>query len=275
MRRAPGRLVLVGHPVSHSLSPALQNAALRHVGLPLVYEAIDVPPAGLDDALRRLVAARASGNVTIPHKEAVGGRCTRLDPVASRVRAVNTFRIGDDGELEGTNTDVGGFDALARQAGALRAGARVAVLGAGAAAAAVLAALERWTGARVTLFNRTASRAAELASRFPIVSRVARDAEDAVEDATLVVNTTSLGLRTDDPFPVALHALRADATVLDLVYRPGETAWVRAARERGHVAADGLGMLLEQGALAFEWWLGIVAPRDVMRAALAAAVVPR
>ena len=275
MRRAPGRLVLVGHPVSHSLSPALQNAALRHVGLPLVYEAIDVPPAGLDDALRRLVAARASGNVTIPHKEAVGGRCTRLDPVASRVRAVNTFRIGDDGELEGTNTDVGGFDALARQAGALRAGARVAVMGAGAAAAAVLAALERWTGARVTLFNRTASRAAELASRFPIVSRVARDAEDAVEDATLVVNTTSLGLRTDDPFPVALHALRADATVLDLVYRPGETAWVRGARERGHVAADGLGMLLEQGALAFEWWLGIVAPRDVMRAALAAAVVPR
>jgi len=275
VRRAPGRLVLVGHPVSHSLSPALQNAALRHVGLPLVYEAIDVPPAGLDDALRRLVAARASGNVTIPHKEAVGGRCTRLDPVASRVRAVNTFRIGDDGELEGTNTDVGGFDALARQAGALRAGARVAVMGAGAAAAAVLAALERWTGARVTLFNRTASRAAELASRFPIVSRVARDAEDAVEDATLVVNTTSLGLRTDDPFPVALHALRADATVLDLVYRPGETAWVRAARERGHVAADGLGMLLEQGALAFEWWLGIVAPRDVMRAALAAAVVPR
>ena len=275
MRRAPGRLVLVGHPVSHSLSPVLHNAALRHVGLPLVYEAIDVPPAGLDDALRRLVAARASGNVTIPHKEAVGGRCTRLDPVASRVRAVNTFRIGDDGELEGTNTDVRGFDALARQAGALRAGARVAVLGAGAAAAAVLAALERWTGARVTLFNRTASRAAELASRFPIVSRLARDAEDAVEDATLVVNTTSLGLRTDDPFPVALHALRADATVLDLVYRPGETAWVRAARERGHVAADGLGMLLEQGALAFEWWLGIVAPRDVMRAALAAAVVPR
>ena len=275
MRRAPGRLVLLGHPVSHSLSPALQNAALRHVGLPLVYEAIDVPPAGLDDALRRLVAARASGNVTIPHKEAVGRRCTRLDPVASRVRAVNTFRIGDDGELEGTNTDVGRFDALARQAGALRAGARVAVMGAGAAAAAVLTALERWTGARVTLFNRTASRAAELASRFPIVSRLARDAEDAVEDATLVVNTTSLGLRTDDPFPVALHALRADATVLDLVYRPGETAWVRAARERGHVAADGLGMLLEQGALAFEWWLGIVAPRDVMRAALAAAVVPR
>ncbi len=275
MRRAPGRLVLLGHPVSHSLSPALQNAALRHVGLPLVYEAIDVPPAGLDDAVRRLIAARASGNVTIPHKEELGRRCARLDAVAERVRAVNTFRIGDDGALEGTNTDVGGFDALARQAGALRPGARVAVLGAGGSAAAVLAALERWTEARVTLFNRTAARAAGLASRFPIVSRLARDAEDAVEDATLVVNTTSLGLRADDPFPVGVQSLRADATVLDLVYRPGETAWVRAARERGHVAADGLGMLLEQGALAFEWWLGIAAPRDVMRDALAAAVVSR
>ena len=266
---------MLGHPVAHSLSPALQNAALRHVGLPLVYEAIDVPPAGLDDAVRRLVEARASGNVTIPHKEAVGRRCARLDAIAARVRAVNAFRIGEDGELEGTNTDVGGFDALARHAGALRAGVHVAVLGAGGSAAAVLAALERWTGARVTLFNRTAARAAELASRFPIVSRIARDAEDAVADATLVVNTTSLGLRADDPFPVAPHALREDATVLDLVYRPGETAWVRAVRERGHMAADGLGMLLEQGALAFEWWLGIAAPRDVMRDALAAAQVPR
>ena len=129
MTRAPGRLVLVGHPVAHSLSPALQNAALRHAGLQIVYEAIDVPPAELDAAIPRLIAARAGGNVTIPHKEAMAGRCARLDAIAQRVGAVNTFRVGDDGALEGTNTDVGGFDTLARGVGALRANARVAVLG--------------------------------------------------------------------------------------------------------------------------------------------------
>jgi shikimate dehydrogenase len=271
VRRAPGRLVLVGHPVAHSLSPALQNAALRHAALPIVYEAIDVPPRALDDTVRRLVSTRAGGNVTIPHKEAMAGYCARLDSIAERVRAVNTFRVAEDGALEGTNTDVGGFDALAREAGALRARARVAVLGAGGSAAAVLTALERWNGARVSLFNRTATRAAALASRFAIVDDVATTAAKAVSDATVVVNATSLGLRENDQLPVAIDDLPVGAVALDLVYRRGETAWIRAARERGHTAADGFCMLLEQGALAFEWWFGIAAPREVMRDALAAA----
>ena len=271
MKRAPGRLVLIGHPVAHSLSPALQNAALRYMGFPIVYEAVDVAPHALDDVVRRLIATRAAGNVTIPHKEGVAGLCARLDAVAERVNAVNTFRVAEDGALEGTNTDVGGFDALAREAGALRAGARVAVLGAGGSAGAVLAALERWSGATVVLFNRTSTRAAALASRFSIVEDVASTPADAVRDATVVVNATSLGLKGDDPFPAGIEDLREGAVVLDLVYRPGETAWVKAARARGHAALDGFCMLLEQGALAFEWWFGIGAPRDVMREALAAA----
>ena len=180
-------------------------------------------------------------------------QCTRLDAIAERVNAVNTFRVADDGMLEGTNTDVGGFDALAREVGALKTGARVAVIGAGGSAAAVLAALERWSGATVSLFNRTRTRAAALAAHFPIVKTVAPTAEEAVKAATLVVNATSLGLRPEDPFPVSIESLHPDAAVLDLVYRPHETAWVRAARERDHAAVDGLCMLLEQGALAFEW----------------------
>jgi shikimate dehydrogenase len=240
--------------------------------LPIRYEAVDVLPSALDDAVRRLIAARAAGNITIPHKEAFATHCARLDAIAQRVGAVNTFRVSDDGDLEGTNTDVGGFDALAREAGCLHAGARVAVLGAGGAAAAALAALERWSGARVSLFNRTAQRASALAERFPIVTQVARSAEDAVRDASVVVNATALGLRDDDAFPVRIDALADGAVVLDLVYRPGETAWVRAARQGGHPAVDGFCMLLEQGALAFEWWLGIAAPRDVMRSALTAAL---
>jgi shikimate dehydrogenase len=264
--------VLLGHPVTHSLSPALHNAALRYAGLPIRYEAIDVAPDSLDDAVARLVAARAAGNVTIPHKEAFARRCARVDAVAQRVAAVNTFRVADDGQIEGTNTDVGGFDALAREAGALRAGSHVAVLGAGGAAAAALAALERWSGASVSLFNRTPARAAALAQRFPIVQQLASRAEDAVRDAGVVDNATALGLREDDALPVRIEAMAGDAVVLDLVYRPGETAWVREARKRGHPAVDGFCMLLEQGALAFEWWLGIAAPRDVMRSALTAAL---
>jgi shikimate dehydrogenase len=239
--------------------------------LPIVYEAIDVPPHALDDVVRRLIVARAAGNVTIPHKEAVARLCTRLDTISERVSAVNAFRVAADGALEGTNTDVGGFDALAREAGALRTGARIAVLGAGGSAAAVLAALERWSGATVVLFNRTATRAAALASRFSIVEAVVSTPTQAVRDATVVVNATSLGLKDGDPFPVGIEDLRSGAVVLDLVYRPGETGWVKAARARGHAALDGFCMLLEQGALAFEWWLGVGAPRDVMREALAAA----
>ncbi|MDQ4079812.1 MAG: shikimate dehydrogenase, partial [Gemmatimonadota bacterium] len=146
------------------------------------------------------------------------------------------------------------------------------VLGAGGAAAAVLAALERWSGASVSLFNRTTARASALAQRFPIVQHVASSAEDAVQDASVIVNATALGLRDGDALPVRIDALPKDAVVLDLVYRPGETAWVRAARKRGHAGVDGFCMLLEQGALAFEWWLGIAAPRDVMRSALTAAL---
>jgi shikimate dehydrogenase len=257
--------------VAHSLSPALQNAALRYAELPITYEAIDVPPDALPAAVSRLIDARAGGNVTIPHKEAIARSCGRLDVIAQRVHAVNTFRVAEDGVLEGTNTDVGGFDALAREVGALRAAARVAVLGAGGSAAAVLAAVERWNGATASLFNRTSARAAALAERFPVVDTVAATAADAVRDATVVVNATALGLRDEDQLPVAIESLPPGASVLDLVYRPRETAWVKAARKRGHLAADGLHMLLEQGALAFEWWFDITAPRDVMREALASA----
>jgi shikimate dehydrogenase len=257
--------------VAHSLSPALQNAALRDAGLPIAYEAIDVSPPALEATVRRLIAARAGGNVTIPHKEAMTRHCGRLDAIAERVNAVNTFRVGDDGVLEGTNTDVGGFDALAREVAALRPGARVALLGAGGSAAAVLTAVERWSGATVSLFNRTTTRATALAARFPVVDRVTTTPHEAVTGATVIVNATSLGLRDEDHLPVSIESLDAEAAVLDLVYRPRETAWVKAARAQGHQAVDGLCMLLEQGALAFEWWFGIAAPRDIMREALTAA----
>ena len=265
-----GALVLLGHPVRHSISPVFQNAALRAAGIALTYEAIDVEPGALGDRVRALIAQRAAGNVTIPHKPAVAAMCDTLTPLAQRAGAVNTFWV-EQGALTGDNTDVGGFDQLARRVlGSVPLCARVAVLGAGGAAAAVCAAVEQWPGARITLSNRTPQRAEALAARFPVVDRIAPRAADAVADATVVVNATPTGM-TDTAVPVDVAVLPPAVGVIDLVHRPGETQWVRDAKSRGLRAAGGLAMLVEQGALAFERWFGIDAPRDVMWEAACAA----
>ena len=267
MSDLPGRLVLLGHPVSHSLSPRFQNAALRAAGIPLVYEALDVAPEALAATLADLARQDASGNVTIPHKEAVAELCTRRSALADRCGAVNTF-WHEDGALVGDNTDVGGVDAIAHALlGDARTTARVALLGAGGSAAAVLAAAERWGAARVRLYNRNMERARALASRFDASVDVAPSVEAALDGATLVVNATPVGLR-DDAHPVAVDLLPTGAAVFDLVYRSGETALVRAARNAGHRAADGEGMLVEQGALSFERWFGIEPDRNAMWSAL-------
>lgn len=264
-----GMLVLLGHPVRQSVSPVFQNAALRAAGLPLTYEALDVEPGALGDRVRALVARRAAGNVTIPHKAAVAGMCHTLTPLAQRAGAVNTFWVEETG-LAGDNTDAGGFDHLARRVlGSIPLGGRVALLGAGGAAAAVLAAVEQWPGAHVTLCNRTAERADALAARFPVVDRIARHAKDAVRDCTVVVNATPTGM-LDDDIPVDVALLPDAVGVIDLVHQTGETQWVRDAKARGLRAGDGLAMLVEQGALAFERWFGIAAPRDVMWEAVCA-----
>ncbi len=272
----PDRLVLLGHPLGHSLSPLIQNAALRAAGMTLVYEPLDVPRSVLNETLAALRRKRAAGNVTLPHKDAVRAACDRLTETATAVGAVNTFWTAVDGALVGDNTDVGGFQSAVREllsgAGAARGGAdgpsttdgqTVALIGAGGAAAAVLHTMEGWPNARVTVYSRTQRRAEELVQRFKVPATIARSAEAAVEHATLVINATPVGLR-DDTVPLPVDALPFGSAVLDLAYRPNETAFVRDARERGHRAMDGLFMLVEQGALAFERWFGVAPNRDAM-----------
>jgi len=251
----PGRLVLLGHPVAHSASPRFQNAALEAAGIPLRYEALDVTAAQLDATLESLALVNGAGNVTIPHKEVVARRCVHLTPLAERCGAVNVF-WHEDHELYGDNTDVAGVEFVASALLRRRTkNARVALIGAGGAAAAVLCAVERWEGAHVRLYNRHVSRAESLAERFPSITDVAVSLDDAVRDASLVVNATPVGLH-DDTHPVPVQRLPEGSAVFDLVYRPTETSWVRESREAGHRAADGEGMLMEQGALAFERWFG-------------------
>lgn len=264
----PSRLVILGAPVAHSLSPLMQGAALAAAGIPLRYEALHVEPADFEATFRALAREGAAGNVTIPHKEAAAAACDELTPIARSVGAVNTFWSDAAGRLHGDNTDVGGFDALARGAlGREPAGVTVALLGAGGAAAAVLAAAAAWPAARVRIHARSPRRASALIERLGS-GTLARSLEDALTGAHLVVNSTPLGLREGDPLPVELPMVHRDSVLLDLVYRRGGTPWVRAALADGRRAADGLGMLVEQGALAFRRWFGIEPDRGVMWRAL-------
>ena len=266
---APARLVLLGHPVAHSISPRFQNAALKAAGIPLTYELIDVAPEALDDMVAALAREHGAGNVTIPHKERFARRCARLMPLAERVGAVNVF-WHEDGVLVGDNSDVGGAELVIRLLLRDRlADARVAVIGAGGGAAAVLCALERCGVVEARVYNRDMSRASALVSRFSSIAHAAEAIDDALRNATLVVNTTPQGLHEGDPMPVPIAELPPDAAVFDLTYAPGETAWVRAARAAGHRAADGEGMLVEQGAIAFVRWFGIEPDRNVMWKAMA------
>jgi shikimate dehydrogenase len=267
--RLPGRLVLLGHPVAHSLSPRFQNAALERAGIPLVYELLDVASAELERTLADLRLHGAAGNVTIPHKAAVAAHCDELTPVARRVGAVNTFWC-DGVQLIGDNTDVGGFEAVADDilgGSGDRRTISVALLGAGGAAAAVLAAVERWEGAQARVFSRSPDRTRRLCGRFAGLAEPAETADEAVRGAALAVNATPIGL-ADDAMPVDPAKLDRGAAAIDLVYRRGGTAWTRAVAGLGLRATDGTAVLLEQGALAFERWFGVSPDRAAMREAL-------
>lgn len=268
MTALPGRLVLLGHPLGHTLSPAMQNAALRAARIPLTYEALDVPRRALDDTVAALRRARGAGNVTVPFKQLMAERCDRLTRTAQRTGAVNTFWTAIDGAMVGDNTDVEGFDVAAESLlGARPRGQRVLVLGAGGAAAAVLLAMKGWEGSGVHVYARSMDRARDLIARIGLPAEPVADPRVAAPDATLVVNATPVGMR-DDSMPLEPGLLRRETAVLDLVYRAGETAWVRAARARGCRAADGLTMLVEQGAAAFERWFGVAPDREAMWNAL-------
>ena len=193
----------------------------------------------------------------------------KLTRIATRVGAVNTFWVDDDGDLAVDNTDVTGFAGMIEQVmGEAPVGARVAVLGAGGAASAVLVAMEAWEGASATVHARDLSRASALQMRHSVVVRACSMRDPCLADATIVVNATPLGARESDEMPVELDRLSPKAVVLDLAYAPEETTFVRASRGGGHLASDGLPMLLHQGVAAFHRWLGLDPDIEVMRHAL-------
>jgi shikimate dehydrogenase len=275
------RVGIIGDPLKHSLSPAFQQAAIRHCGQDAVYEVWETPAEGLGKLLAWLRETWDAwgANVTVPHKEAVVGLLDRLDPAAERVGAVNTV-VAHNGLLTGYNTDVPGFlKALSQDAGFDAAGRRVLVLGAGGVARAVVTALAQAGAAQVTIANRTVARAealVELARSRGLEARAVDLDDQALRAAgagaswELVVNATSMGMRHsaaegESPMPAAL--IPTGALVYDLVYNPPVTPLLEAARAAGARTLSGLSMLVYQGAESFTLWTGMEAPVDVMMSA--------
>ncbi|HET6404914.1 MAG TPA: shikimate dehydrogenase [Candidatus Thermoplasmatota archaeon] len=251
---------LLGHPVSHSRSPPMQNAAFAAADVDARYVALDVPPEGLAACIAGLKVTNALGcNVTMPHKEAALALMDELDASARDAGGVNTV-VFREGRAVGHSTDGHGAVQALREGGVKLPGARTLLLGAGGAARAIAHAL-RAEGADVTVTNRTPARAEALG--FPTIpwERV----PDVMRNVDLLVNATSLGLR-GERVPAPLERMVPGSAVFDAVY--GETPLVREAGERGLLVVRGEAMLLHQGARAFTLWTGKPAPVAAMRAAL-------
>ena len=268
------RVLLLGHPVAHSASPAMQNAAFAACHMPHHYQAVDVAPPELAAALVDLRRDDCLGaNVTVPHKQAVTPALDVVDADARLTGAVNTI-VSTGGRLIGHNTDIeGAWRGLLEPAIDTIRGGRVLVAGAGGGARAVFGALARTVPqgpADVVVVARRSSEAekvAELGHNLGLPTRVQpwQELGEAVKLAQVLVNCTPLGLHGEDPFEGLPLAGRV---VLDLAYRPGGTTLVRRARGEGLMALQGDQMLLHQGALAFRLWTGVEPPLPAMRAAM-------
>lgn len=270
-------LGVIGHPVEHTSSPAMHNAALQALGLDYVYTAFPVRPEELGHAIAGMRAFQIRGlNVTVPHKVGVMALLDEISPEARAIGAVNTIDHRE-GRLIGHNTDAFGVMQSLRLDGGLETlPPRVALLGAGGAARAILyALLQRPEVEHIALLNRTPEKATALAAALDPEGRrvtpgtLGKGAGALLHQAGLLINATAIGMSPHPhasplPDPACLHA---GMTVLDIVYNPLETLLLRQAKQAGARPVDGLGMLARQGARAFALWTGVEPPVEVMRAA--------
>lgn len=270
---------IFGHPVSQSLSPAMHNAAFRHLGLDCVYLAFDVDPGSVTRAVESIRTLGLSGiNVTIPHKQSVMAGLDEIVPEASMVGAVNTI-VNEDGTLKGYNTDVSGvLRALHSELGFAPKGKNVFIVGAGGASRAVIVAMCTGGARSIAIVNRTYLKAQKLSEEFSPqfygVGFSAAPLDDAdllselMAQADIVINCSSAGMGDIEPLCLPLDLLGQSCVVYDLVYKPLVTPLVRDSRALGLRSESGLGMLLYQGVDAFEIWTGKDAPVEVMRETL-------
>lgn len=275
----PIRVGIFGWPVAHSKSPQMHETAARALGIALRYERFEVRPESLAAEVRRQHDSEIDGyNITVPHKRAIMALIDEAVPMARAIGAVNTV-VREGQRYVGYNTDAPGLVRSLEEAGVEVRGARVVILGAGGAARAAVVGLANAGASAITVLSRRPEQSETLAEALGAQIGCNLDAAplaDAVrhfERATLLVQATSATLGSSPgahAFAASLpmESLPAGAAVVDMVYEPRRTSVLERAERRGLTIVDGLGMLLHQGAIAFEMWTGFEAPIEIMRSAL-------
>lgn len=265
---------IIGYPVAHSLSPLMHNAAFKELGVDAIYKLFPVKDDELDkffNELRKPASPIFGLNVTVPYKEAVMKYIDNISPLAQKIMAVNTIVVTKERKLIGFNTDAPGFLAHLVELKFNTRDKKIAIMGAGGSARAILAVLcmipERPDS--IKIYNRTPERLEvlleDLRGRIDlsIVEPVASIDDLDIPHADLLINSTSMGLKEDDPVLVDPDLIHPDLLVYDLIYNPAKTALLEMAEEQGARTANGLGMLYYQGVLAFQHWANVQLDDDI------------
>ena len=273
---------IFGHPVEHTFSPGMHNAAFAKIKLNACYVPFAVAPADLEKAVKAIVPLGIRGlNITIPHKERIIPFLDDLTDDARMIGAVNTIEVAK-GKLIGHNTDGRGFlRSLREETGFRTKGKTFLMIGSGGAARAVGINLALSGAKTITLCDLDSVKAAKLCRDIQnktttrVIVVKPEDLEGTALFADCIINATPLGLKPGDPLPIPRHFIRKDHLICDLVYNPLKTPLLKAARSAGAQTLSGIGMLLYQGVIAFEIWTGAKAPVSLMKTALARQIVRR
>jgi len=274
-------IALIGNPVSHSLSPIMQNAAFKYLGLDLIYIAIPCKDEDLELVLNSLKKINCKGlNITIPHKEKVFNLCSEISPIANKLKAINTLKLNSEKEWSGTNTDVEGFIYPLKKLNLTKK--QSIVLGSGGAARSVIQGLINLNLSRISVVSRNKSSLDKLIKNFEnqieLKGLLNNDSQiqNLLEEADLVVNTTPVGMKTAKNATNVLpygedfwRSLNSKSIIYDLIYNPAPTPLLQLGQKKGCMTIDGLEMLVAQGIGSLSFWTdGLEVPFHIMNEAL-------
>ena len=273
-------LALIGNPVSHSLSPIMQNAAIKYLGLDLIYMAIPCKNEDLEMVVNSLKKMNCKGlNITIPFKQKVFDMCSEISPVAKKVKAINTLKLKENKVWHGTNTDIDGFIYPLKKLDLMKKTA--IVLGSGGAARSVIQGLINLKLSKITIISRNTNSLNELISNFEKeikiegVVDINPEIDNLIQKTDLIVNTTPVGMsktKYDNELPFGQsiwNTINSHTIVYDLIYNPSPTPFLKYCEKKGCMTIDGLQMLISQGAKSLSFWTnGLEVPFEVMHDAL-------
>ena len=273
-------LALIGNPVSHSLSPIMQNAAIQYLGLDLIYMAIPFKDEDLEIVVNSLKKMNCKGlNITIPFKQKVFNMCSEISPVAKKVKAINTLKLTDDKDWIGTNTDIDGFIYPLKNLNLIKKSSLI--LGSGGAARSVIQGLIKLKLSKITIISRNKSSLNELITNFKNDIEIEgllstnNEINNLIQETDLIINTTPVGMSNtinNDEIPFGKNfwdSINSKTIVYDLIYNPSPTPFLKFCDKKGCMTIDGTQMLIAQGAKSLSFWTnGLEVPFEVMHDAL-------